>query len=167
MENFFKFLVRQLDALVYGFVGPLTVLLIVPKYLLGKEKDWGIILPIYEPIKYIGIFLMNFGGILAIWCTLIMFLTKNAPSIFSKPQRIVQIGPYKVVRHPMMWALFFVLTGEVFAESSLFVLIWLVIFVRFSVIYIKQNEEPLLVSVFGEEYIGYCKKVPRWFPKFY
>lgn len=165
MKKISGFFLRQIDAVIYGLVGPFTVLFIVPKYLLVIEKEIGMLLPVYQPLKYLGIVLMNLGGFLAIWCAIIMFLTTNTPSIFSKPQKIIEIGPYKVVRHPMMWALFLVLAGEVMVESSLFILIWFLIFIRFSIVYIKRNEEPLLISIFGDDYIHYSKKVPRWFPK--
>jgi len=56
-----------------------------------------------------------------------------------------------------MWALFLVLAEEVMVESSLFILIWFLIFIRFSIVYIKRNEEPLLIYIFGDDYLLFQK----------
>jgi len=86
---------------------------------------------------------------------------------FFKPTALVTSGPFSQVRHPMMWALFIVLFGEALIYSSPFSLLWLLIFVRFSNIYIGKFEEPYLHGHFGDVYQKYATLVPRWLPKYF
>ncbi len=159
-----NFLKKQFDALIYLFIGPFTILYITPLFFRKLESNF-FILPKYDLLVIIGVIFMNFGAVLAIICSLMMFINKYGSAIpFVKPTKLVNMGPYKLVRHPMMWALFFVLIGESLAYSSLFTVGWLVIWARFSYIYIHNYEEPFLNRHFGQEYIDYTKKVPRWIP---
>lgn len=162
----FKILKRQVDAAIYGLVGPFAVLYVFPKSFLSLENNLNLGIEKIKAFEILGSILMNLGGLLAIWCAIIMITSRKAsPSPFSLPQKIVSKGPYKVVRHPMMWALHITLLGEVFIWLSPFLLLWLLIWIRFATIYIAKLEEPYLIHLFGREYIDYCKKVPRWFPK--
>jgi len=166
MEKAFDFIIKQFDALVYGIIGPFSVIYVFPKFFLGLEKTIGFEFVNFESFEYLGIIFMNFGGILAIWCTVLMYLSKKAsPSPFSLPKKVISIGPFKFVRHPMMWALHFVIIGQIFVWSSPMVFVWFLIWLRFSVLYIERYEEPYLISIFGEDYKKYCKNTPRWFPK--
>ncbi len=159
-----NFLRKQFDALIYLFIGPFTTLYITPLFFRKLESNF-LNLPKYDLLVKIGVIFMNFGAFLAIICSLIMFINKYGSAIpFVKPTKLVDMGPYKLVRHPMMWSLFFVLIGESLAYSSLFTVGWLVIWARFSYIYISNYEEPFLKRHFGQEYIDYTKKVPRWVP---
>ena len=119
-------------------------------------------------VKYFGIFFLNLGGILALWSTIIMYKSKKAsPSPFSLPKKVISTGPFNFVRHPMMWALHFVIIGQALVNNSPFIIIWFLIWLRFSILYIDRYEEPYLISIFGEEYVQYCKKTPRWIPNFF
>ncbi len=112
-----------------------------------------------------GVIFMWSGALLATLCGLLMFLNKFGSVIpFIKPTKLVTSGPYALVRHPMMWALLFVLFGEVITYCSLFTFLWLTIWSRLSYIYICDYEDPYLLQCFGEEYLQYSKKVPRWIP---
>lgn len=149
------------------FIGPFAILYIFPQFFLVLERNFftNIKIPsFFEPFSKI---LMYGGAAIAIWCALIMWFNKRtSPNVFSKPLTVVSTGPYKVVRHPMMWALFITLAGEVVYFGSPFLFIWLLIWIRVSVLYIERYEEPYLNSVFGQKYIEYCEKTPRWIPYF-
>lgn len=165
MGSLLKFIVKQIDAMIYGFIGPFTILFILPRFFLDLENKFGLGLEINPFFKYVGIFFMNFGGLLAIFCALTMYFSKKAsPSPFSKPQKVISNGPFKYVRHPMMWSLHFVLIGQIFIWSSPMIFIWFLIWIRFASLYISRYEEPYLISIFKEEYMDYCNKTPRWFP---
>ncbi|EKT3957414.1 isoprenylcysteine carboxylmethyltransferase family protein [Flavobacterium psychrophilum] len=166
MNRVFDFIIKQVDALVYGVIGPFSVMYVFPNFFLGLEKTIGIGFEKIESLKYLGIILMNLGGVLAIWCAVLMCLSKKAsPSPFSAPQKVIATGPFKLVRHPMMWALHFVIIGQIFVWCSPMIFVWFLIWIRFSVLYIERYEEPYLISIFGEDYKNYCKNTPRWFPK--
>src|SRR6266851_4006976 len=80
---------------------------------------------------------------------------KGTPAPIDPPKTLVVEGPYRVVRNPMYWAVTFVMLGELaiafFAGTILFVLLY---------------EEPTLRRKFGAEYEVYCRRVPRWLPRF-
>jgi protein-S-isoprenylcysteine O-methyltransferase Ste14 len=75
-------------------------------------------------------------------------------------------GLYRYVRNPMYVSVLLVLLGEsVFFESRRLLLyagiVWLVVH-SFVLIY----EEPALRRKFGAAYDEYCRRVPRWLPRF-
>lgn len=159
------FLIKQFDALVYGFVGPFAVAYIFPEFFKNLESKLNINIQNIDSFNYLGVVLLNLGGVLAIWCTIIMYISKKAsPSPFTLPKKVITTGPFRYVRHPMMWALHFVILGQIFVNCSPFILIWFLIWLRFAFMYIDKYEEPYLISLFGDEYIEYCKSTPRWFP---
>jgi protein-S-isoprenylcysteine O-methyltransferase Ste14 len=113
-----------------------------------------------------GVVLMWIGLIIAVWCSVLMSTNRLSSVIpFFKPKALVTSGPFSQVRHPMMWSLFFVLFGETLMYSSSFTFFWLLVFIRFSVIYIGKFEEPYLHNHFGDAYKKYSIIVPCWLPK--
>ncbi len=77
---------------------------------------------------------------------------------------LVTAGPYAHVRNPMY--LLAMLLGLLFAAMSG---VWYSLFiwaVGYVLIYqlVVLHEEELLQAKFGEPYVAYCKKVPRWVP---
>jgi protein-S-isoprenylcysteine O-methyltransferase Ste14 len=159
-----KSLLNFIDSCIYLLIGPFTVLYLFPQFFRELESHL-----YYLPFNYyldkVGFVFMWSGAVLAICCSLLMFLNKFSSVIpFFKPTKLVTSGPYKFVRHPMMWALFLVLIGESITFSSPLTLLWLIIWARFSHIYISRHEEPFLLRHFGEEYQKYAQKVPRWIP---
>src|SRR5690554_6458857 len=166
MASIVKFLKRQIDATIYGLLGPFSVLYLFPRFCLELENQLNINVPVNEFLKYIGIVFMNLGMIIALWSAILMYKSRKAsPSPFSLPKKVIQEGLYAFVRHPMMWALHFVLIGQILVHHSPLILIWFLLWWRFSYVYIARYEEPYLISVLGKEYIDYCKTTPRWIPK--
>lgn len=165
MSLVFKFFKKQVDAIIYGLIGPFSVLYMFPHFCLEIENSIGINIPTITILKYLGIVLMNLGLILALWSAGQMYISKKAnPNPFSFPHKLIKSGLFSVVRHPMMWALNFVLIGQIFVYNSPLILVWFLIWWRFSLIYIARYEEPYLLSIFGKEYIDYCRTTPRWIP---
>ena len=164
MMNFIK---KQIDAAIYGFVGPFAFAYIFPMFFKKLGIQFNFIFLEIPLLKNFGIFFLNLGGILALWSTIIMYKSKKAsPSPFSLPKKVISTGPFKYVRHPMMWALHFVIIGQILVNNSLFIVIWFIIWLRFSILYIDKYEEPYLISIFGDEYLQYCINTPRWIPNF-
>jgi len=159
---------QMLDSLIYFFIGPFTILYIIPLFFRGIESSVGIKLQHFYSLEIIGTVLMWIGAIIAVWCATLMLINRLGSVVpFFKPTALVTSGPFSQVRHPMMWALFIVLFGEALIYSSLLNLFWLLIFIRFSVIYIGKFEEPYLHRHFGEVYRQYTTRIPRWLPKYF
>ncbi|MFM8312784.1 MAG: methyltransferase family protein [Deltaproteobacteria bacterium] len=81
-------------------------------------------------------------------------------------QQLVHAGPYRFVRNPLYIAniAMYTLCGLIFG----FGLLSLFIFVYSSVEYyfIVSFEEQILSKTFGQSYLQYIEKVPRWIPSF-
>lgn len=156
---------QKIDAAIYGIIGPLAILYILPRYFLQLETDLGIALPQLPALKYLGVILMNAGGLIAVWCGVLMFRHgRGSVSPLSPPRALLTSGPYRYVRHPMMWTVNLVLLGEALLYTSPLLMLWLAIWMRFAVVYIARYEEPYLESVFGDAYREYCRHTPRWLP---
>ena len=91
---------------------------------------------------------------------------KGTPAPFDPPRQLVVEGPYHIVRNPMYWSVASVLLGEalVFHSSALAELT--VAFFAGTILFVLFYEEPILRRKFGAEYEDYCRRVPRWLPRF-
>jgi len=154
------------DSLIYLFIGPFNVLYIIPFFFRKIESSLGIKLQLFYTLDIIGTILLWVGAIIAIWCSILILINRCGSIVpFFTPTKLVTSGPFSQVRHPMMWSLLFVLFGEVLIYSSPFTFLWLLIWIRFSIIYISKFEEPRLHMLFGDAYQKYTTLVPRWLPK--
>jgi len=156
---------KIIDALIYLFIGPFTVIGTVPFLLLQIESNIG--LPNYtsEVTNDFGYLLMNLGAVLALWCSWLMRRWGGSPIPSQPAKGLIKSGPYAFVRHPMMHSLLLVGIGEVFVTGSLLMLIWVPIAMRAGVMFVAVYEEPVLLSRYGDLYRNYCVEVPRWLPK--
>jgi protein-S-isoprenylcysteine O-methyltransferase Ste14 len=84
---------------------------------------------------------------------------------WDAPRRLVVRGPYRYVRNPMITGVLFILFGEALLLRSPPHLVWALIFLGMNAIYIPLIEEPQLRRRFGQDYIDYCRKVPRILPR--
>lgn len=165
INKIYHFLLRHLDALIYGLIGPFAILYVFPQFLLQIERKANIHFEASLIMDHIGTLFMWIGAGLAIWCSIYLLITKNTVSPLSSQTKVLTKGPFKIVRHPMMWSIHIVLIGEIFVYSSPVLIIWFLLWLRLAVIYVSRFEEPALVEHFGSSYLEYCKVTPRWFPK--
>jgi protein-S-isoprenylcysteine O-methyltransferase Ste14 len=161
-----KFFGRIIDASLYGFIGPFSVLYIIPQFLMklsGIRTNEGFGIP---GVETVGIVLMWLGAALAIYCSVLMLLfAKGTPAVTSAPQKILARNIYAYIRHPMMWSLFIVVSGEILTFGNIILLAWLVAMSRIIYLIVVNYEEPQLERRFGEAWNEYCRKVPRWMPR--
>lgn len=114
----------------------------------------------------LGILFFLAGGGLVVIC-IVLFISQGhgTPAPFDAPQRFVALGPYRIVRNPMYLGGLALLVGlGLFQHSKailLFALLWFLGAHAFVVFY----EEPTLTEKFGAAYLGYCRSVPRWIPR--
>jgi protein-S-isoprenylcysteine O-methyltransferase Ste14 len=109
-----------------------------------------------ELIEWIGYPLVLIGVLGRTWCTMYVGGRKN--------DQLVDQGPYSVVRNPLY---VFSFIGIVGVGTSTGMLTAAVLGMLAFVIYypsIVQREEAYLLSRFGDAYVNYCRKVPRWIP---
>ena len=115
----------------------------------------------------LGCLLLIFGLRLGV-LTMILFNNtgKGTAAPWAPPEYLVIKGPYKYVRNPMITAVLSVLLAESLLLNSPEIFCWFVLFFVINSIYFPLFEEKQLKERFGEEYLEYMKKVPRWIPKF-
>ena len=119
-----------------------------------------------QTVYYGGMALMWSGGLLALMCTLYMFIgLKGTPLVTSPPEKILVKGPYAYVRNPMMLSLLLTLLGEAFFFAHGLLFVWLICWARIGHLMVVNYEEPQLEIRFGEGWKIYCLKVPRWVPR--
>ncbi|HEY8831489.1 MAG TPA: isoprenylcysteine carboxylmethyltransferase family protein [Gemmatimonadaceae bacterium] len=90
---------------------------------------------------------------------------KGTLAPWDPPRNLVVRGPYRYVRNPMISGVLFVLFGEALMLLSGPHVQWALIFLVINLIYIPLLEEQQLKARFGEEYIEYCRNVPRLVPR--
>ena len=166
MKSIIYYLKKLFDGFLYSFIGPFSMLFIIPQFLLKIDNRPD--LPGFTIlfIEEIGKYSMWFGAALAIWCSVVMFIAgKGTPLVSSPPQKLISNGIFGLIRHPMMLAINIVLLGEILTFGSYILILWFTAWLRIGHLIVVNYEEPQLERRFGKEYIEYCKIVPRWLPK--
>jgi protein-S-isoprenylcysteine O-methyltransferase Ste14 len=91
---------------------------------------------------------------------------KGTPLPLDPPKKLVVEGPYRIVRNPIYWGVGSVILGEAAIFHSVVLTELAAVFVVGVVVFVLLVEEPALRRKFGEEYEEYCRRVPRWLPRF-
>jgi len=92
-------------------------------------------------------------------------LGRGTPAPIDPPKKLVVVGPYRVVRNPMYWAVLYVMLGEALVFRSVPLAEIGCAFFVFTMLFVMLYEEPILREKFGAEYDAYCRRVPRWIPR--
>jgi protein-S-isoprenylcysteine O-methyltransferase Ste14 len=108
---------------------------------------------------------MAVGAAVTAWSALHFLKVKGTPVPFNPPPKVVDTGPYRHARNPMLTGVFLFLFGLGLAVDSLsLVFFFTPLYVLFNVWELKRIEEPELVKRFGDEYIEYRKRTPMFVP---
>jgi len=91
---------------------------------------------------------------------------KGTPLPLDPPKKLVVEGPYRVVRNPMYWSVASVMLGEAAVFHSAALAQSAAGFFVIASLFTLSIEEPALKLKFGTEYEEYCRRVPRWLPRF-
>ena len=116
--------------------------------------------------RYLSIFFIITGLLLAFWCVFNFVKIKGTPVPFNPPPKLVQSGPYAYIRNPMLSGIFIFLFGLGFAFQSIcLIFIFTPLFVLMNVMELKAIGEPELEMRLGKEYMNYKKRTPMFFSK--
>jgi protein-S-isoprenylcysteine O-methyltransferase Ste14 len=80
-------------------------------------------------------------------------------------QRLVNYGIFGWMRNPLYVGNFLIWMGFVIASGVLWFLPVAIVIFAIEYTLIVRYEEGVLESIFGEEYLQYRKRTPRWFPR--
>jgi protein-S-isoprenylcysteine O-methyltransferase Ste14 len=125
------------------------------------DPHLGISLPSW--LRPVGIVLAVAGGAAAVSCV-VAFATRGrgTPAPFDPPQELVVVGPYRFVRNPMYVGAIAVIFGAGLALSSPAIVLLAALAAPASHLFVVFYEEPALKARFGESYLRYTSRVPRW-----
>jgi protein-S-isoprenylcysteine O-methyltransferase Ste14 len=90
----------------------------------------------------------------------------GTPAPIAPPERLVMGGPFQRVRNPGYVAVVALVVGQGLLFGSGAVLAYAVLLALGFHAFVVLYEEPTLRRRFGAEYEAYCRRVPRWWPRF-
>ena len=116
-------------------------------------------------LSRLGLPLVFVGVGLSSWTALsFVFRGEGTPDPNNPPRVLVQDGPYRYSRNPMAAGGVLTLLGVGLLARSLVLVLYVVLFAPVLQLYHVWTEEPELVERFGEAYLDYRRRVPRWLP---
>jgi protein-S-isoprenylcysteine O-methyltransferase Ste14 len=110
---------------------------------------------------------MMVGAVITTWSAFHFLKVKGTPVPFNPPPKVVDTGPYRYARNPMLTGVFMFLFGVGFAVNSVsLVFFFTPLFVLVNMWELKQIEEPELAKRLGSEYTEYRSRTPMFIPGF-
>jgi protein-S-isoprenylcysteine O-methyltransferase Ste14 len=118
-----------------------------------------------DPLAWVGVVLLVVGSTLHLWSNVTLARADRQPS--AAPGALAVSGPYRYVRNPIYLAGFLLLLGTycLFFKWNRADVLAGVILILFFHLRVVRAEEPALRSKFGIAYEEYCRRVPRWIPR--
>ena len=116
-------------------------------------------LPVSVPLIVIGL-------AVTAWSALHFLKVQGTPVPFNPPPKVVDTGPYRYTRNPMLTGVFLFLFGiGFFLNSVSLVFIFTPLYVLINVWELKKIEEPELIKRLGDAYIEYLRNTPMFLPR--
>jgi protein-S-isoprenylcysteine O-methyltransferase Ste14 len=122
---------------------------------IGQLPDWAF---------YLGIFLMFLGILVRQWAIAVLGRFFSLTVRVAEDHRVVEKGPYRLVRHPSYTGVLITFIGLGLAVQSWGALLVLLGVFSLSFGYRMRVEEKTLLSELGENYANYIKRTKRIIP---
>jgi protein-S-isoprenylcysteine O-methyltransferase Ste14 len=116
---------------------------------------------------WLGVGLMVVGIALRYWAAKVLGKFYTRTLLTSSDQRIVEEGPYRLLRHPGYSGSLLVWIGAGLAASNWIVFAIIALMMVITYAYRMQSEEAMLVAQFGQEYSAYIRRTRRIIPFLY
>ena len=152
-----------LRTLVFTIVVPGFWTVVVPWWLVPRGAR-----PDFRVTGIAGGLLIIAGAVLYCICAFWGFALRGegTPLPLDPPRKLVVAGPYRIVRNPMYWSVASILLGEALLFRSVALAEVTGAFFLAANLFVLLYEEPALRRKFGAQYEEYCRRVPRWIPRF-
>ena len=106
------------------------------------------------------------GFAVTAWSAFHFLKVQGTPVPFNPPPKVVNTGPYRYARNPMLTGVFLFLFGIGFSFNSVsLVFFFTPLYVLINVWELKKIEEPELIMRLGDEYIEYRRDTPMFTPR--
>jgi protein-S-isoprenylcysteine O-methyltransferase len=116
---------------------------------------------------WLGIALMLAGIALRAWAARVLGRFYTRTLLTTTDHRIVQDGPYRLIRHPGYSGSLLVWIGAGLAVSNWIALALVTLACTAAYLYRIKSEETMLIDAFGQAYLDYCQKTKRLIPFVY
>jgi len=118
------------------------------------------------PVAWEAVPVIAAGAALYLWCVWnFASVGRGTPGLWDAPRSVVAAGPYRWVRNPIYIAALLVVLGEAWLFMSLPVLVYAGAMAVFFHLFVTGYEERKLSRRFGDSYLEYRRRVPRWIPR--
>jgi protein-S-isoprenylcysteine O-methyltransferase Ste14 len=158
----FRTLLTPVGVLIYG---GFTTLFVFAALLVDRLLGLPALLP--EVVRLpVAMPVMVVGAATTFWSAFHFLKVKGTPVPFNPPPTVVDTGPYRYARNPMLTGVFVFLFGLGFAVNSIsLVFLFTPLYMLANVWELRRIEEPELVRRLGDEYIKYRRRTPMFFPR--
>jgi len=151
----------------FGRIAAILVLLLVlvagPLWMIQLNADWNWPRWQVPAGRVIGSALMLGAVVIWLYCSrLFARIGKGTPFVTEPPKRLVAEGLYRYSRNPIYVGHVAFLMGWFLRSGCLAMFLYTVAIAALIQIEIIWLEEPGLRERFGEEYVHYTRRVPRW-----
>lgn len=139
-------------AMAAFFIPPLEYLYLVKILPRAPLFEWG------------GVALVVLGGVLFIWARRTLRAAYSGHLAVTTAQKLVQNGPYRIIRHPAYLGYLFMSLGICLGYSSLFGLISIPVLLLPGLVYHIRVEDRLLEQHFQGQFRAYAARTARLIP---
>lgn len=154
-----------LKTLLFTILVPGTVTVLIPYLLLSSGiQQW---FPVkFGVVRFLGPVPMLMGILIYLRCAWdFTFTGRGTPAPIDPPKELVVKGLYRYVRNPMYVGVLLILLGEALLFESVVVLLYALLLLSASHLFVIFYEEPTLARMFGASYERYRQSVRRWLPR--
>ncbi len=122
-----------------------------------------------EPERWqiiLSLLLLLAGAAIYLWCAWDFSVRGlGSPAPIDAPINLVVNGLYRFVRNPTYVGVFLLIASRAVLFWSFPIVLYLALVATCVQLFIVLYEEPHLRKIFGEQYLEYCRHVPRWIPR--
>ena len=112
---------------------------------------------------WVGTALLAAGLLFSVWARRVLGRNWSGMVTVKQDHELVEIGPYRFVRHPIYTGLLVAVSGSAISWNHWFG--FYVLAVLFVALWLKlRREEAFMRETFGEKYAAYCARTKRLVP---
>jgi protein-S-isoprenylcysteine O-methyltransferase Ste14 len=154
--------VALLNTILFTILVPGTVAILIPRWILGAFTR-----PSNESVTWVGVAVFLCGVAIYFRCAW-EFAVRGlgTPAPIAPTKFLVTTALHRCVRNPMYLGVASAIIGEAIIFHSLHLVEYAIVMLLIAHAFVVLYEEPTLTRQFGESYLEYRRKVPRWIPKF-
>src|SRR5256885_12077305 len=144
--------------------GALIIFTVFVSIILALSLGYAGVGPLPDWVFYPGIFLMLLGVLVRQWAIAVLGRFFSLTVRVAEDHRVIDKGPYRLVRHPSYSGVLITFIGLSLAVQSLGALLVLLSVFVVSYGYRMRVEEKALLAELGEDYSNYMKRTKRLIP---